>query len=253
MLEAEGTDEAYARLENLEELGAVAQEVEAMSGAGGEGEPSDGEPGARGSLDTFLQHLALQTDVDTFEERPDRVTLMTLHSAKGLEFPMVVLAGLEEGLFPHTRALEEDVDLAEERRLCYVGMTRARRRLLLTYAHQRTSYGTTRPSLPSRFLAEIPADTVARETTPRTETNDWPEEDHRPVPEVAVGDAVRHKTFGAGRVLEVDGEGPRAIITVQFDRPAGIKRLALGYAPLERLAPASGPAAGQGSPAATRE
>jgi len=253
MLEAEGTDEAYARLENLEELGAVAQEVEAMSGTGGEGEPSDGEPGARGSLDTFLQHLALQTDVDTFEERPDRVTLMTLHSAKGLEFPMVALAGLEEGLFPHTRALEEDVDLAEERRLCYVGMTRARRRLLLTYAHQRTSYGTTRPSLPSRFLAEIPADAIARETTPRTETNDWPEEDHRPVPEVSVGDAVRHKTFGAGRVLEVDGEGPRAIITVRFDRPAGIKRLALGYAPLERLAPASGPAAGQGSPAAPRE
>ena len=221
MLESEGTDEAYARLENLEELAAVAEEVEAMSG--------------EGTLEAFLEHLALQTEADTFEERPDRVTLMTLHSAKGLEFPVVVLAGLEEGLFPHMRALEEDVDLAEERRLCYVGMTRARSRLLLTYARQRTTYGTTRPSLPSRFLAEIPAEAVERVSTPRTETGDWPDEDQRPVPDVDVGDTVRHKTFGAGRVLEVDGEGPRAIITVRFDGPAGTKRLALGYAPLERI------------------
>ena len=222
LLESEGTDDAYARLENLEELAAVAQEVEAMSG--------------EGTLEAFLEHLALQAEVDTFEERPDRVTLMTLHSAKGLEFPVVVLAGLEEGLFPHMRALEEDVDLAEERRLCYVGMTRARSRLLLTYARQRTTYGTTRPGLPSRFLAEIPAEAVERVATPRTETGDWPEEDQRPVPEVDVGDTVRHKTFGVGRVLEVDGEGPRAIITVRFDGPAGTKRLALGYAPLQRIA-----------------
>ncbi len=230
MLEAEGTDEAYARLENLEELGAVAQEVEALAGD---------ETG--GTLEAFLQHLALQTEVDAFEERPDRVTLMTLHSAKGLEFPVVILAGLEEGLFPHMRALEEEVDLAEERRLCYVGMTRARHRLLLTYARQRTSYGTARPSLPSRFLAEIPPDALVRAATPRTDTGDWPAEDQRPVPEVAVGDAVRHKTFGSGRVLEMDGEGPRAIITVRFDGPAGTKRLALGYAPLERVTKPSRP------------
>jgi DNA helicase-2/ATP-dependent DNA helicase PcrA len=221
MLESEGTDEALARLENLEELAAVTQEVEEMTG--------------EGTLDAFLQHLALQTEVDTWEERPDRVTLMTLHSAKGLEFPVVVLAGLEEGVFPHIRALEEEVDLAEERRLCYVGMTRARHRLLITHARQRTSYGTSRPSLPSRFLEEIPAGLVERVATPRTETGDWPEEDQRPVPEVAAGDTVRHKTFGVGRVLEVDGEGPRAIVTVRFDGPAGTKRLALGYAPLERL------------------
>ena len=242
MLEAEGTDEAYARLENLEELAAVAQEVEAMSG--------------EGTLEAFLQHLALQTDIDSFEERPDRVTLMTLHSAKGLEFPVVVLAGLEEGLFPHMRALEEEVDLAEERRLCYVGMTRARRRLLLTYVRQRTTYGTTRPSLPSRFLAEIPADAVERAATPRTETGDWPADEQRPVPEVAVGDTVRHKTFGTGRVLEVDGEGPRAIITVRFDGPAGTKRLALGYAPLERVTASGSPAPDgrrQGSPPVPRE
>jgi DNA helicase-2/ATP-dependent DNA helicase PcrA len=238
MLEQEGTDDAYARLENLEELGAVAREVE--------------ETTEDGSLEMFLQHLALQTDIDTVDERPDRVTLMTLHSAKGLEFPIVVLAGLEEGLFPHMRALEQDVDLAEERRLCYVGMTRARRRLLLTYAHARTSYGTTRPSVPSRFLAEIPAGTVVRAATPKTAVGDWPADEERPVPEIAVGDHVRHKTFGDGRVLEMDGEGPRAIITVRFDGPAGTKRLALGYAPLVRLVPAASDGR-QGSSSAARE
>ena len=222
-LEAEGTDEAYARLENLDELAAVAQEVEEMTGDA--------------SLEMFLQHLALLTDADTIDDRADRVTLMTLHSAKGLEFPVVVLAGLEEGLFPHARTAEDPNGMEEERRLCYVGMTRARFRLLLTYARQRTVYGTARPGLPSRFLAEIPEDAIHREVAPRTATNDWPDED-RPVPELGVGDFVRHKTFGVGRVLEVDGEGPRAIVTVRFDT-VGTKRLALGYAPLERTSPAS--------------
>jgi DNA helicase-2/ATP-dependent DNA helicase PcrA len=217
MLEAEGTDDAYARLENLDELAAVAEEVEVTTG----------EP----TLEAFLQHLALITDVDALQDRTDRVTLMTLHSAKGLEFPVVVLAGLEEGLFPHVRSLEEEASLEEERRLCYVGMTRARRRLILTYAHQRAAFGTARPGLPSRFLAEVPAELLTRAATTRTPTGDWPDED-RPVPEVAVGDFVRHKTFGTGRVLEVDGEGPRAIITVRFDE-VGTKRLALGYAPLQ--------------------
>ncbi len=216
MLEAEGTDEAYGRIENLDELLAVAEEVGVTTG--------------EATLEAFLEHLALITDVDTWQERMDRVTLMTLHSAKGLEFPVVVLAGLEEGLFPHVRSMEEDAGVEEERRLCYVGMTRAKHRLVLTYAHQRAAHGTSRPGLPSRFLAEIPADLVARVATPKTATNDWPED--RPVPDVALGDLVRHKTFGAGRVLEVDGEGPRAIITVRFDS-VGVKRLALGYAPLE--------------------
>ncbi|HYM69359.1 MAG TPA: UvrD-helicase domain-containing protein [bacterium] len=221
-LEAEGTDEAYARLENLDELAAVAREVEEMTGDA--------------SLEALLQHLALITDADTIDDRADRVTLMTLHSAKGLEFPVVVLAGLEEGLFPHARSLEDPKGMEEERRLCYVGMTRAQSRLLLTYARQRTVYGTSRPSLPSRFLAEIPDDAIDRGTSPRTATNEWPDED-RPIPEVALGDVVRHKTFGTGRVLEVDGDGPRAIITVRFDS-VGTKRLALGYAPLERVSPA---------------
>ncbi len=219
-LEAEGTDEAYARIENLEELAQVAHEVEETTG--------------EGTLEAFLQHLALQTDVDTWQDRAERVTLMTLHSAKGLEFPVVVLAGLEEGLFPHARAVEHDGTLDEERRLCYVGMTRAQARLHLTYARQRTAFGTARANLPSRFLAEIPPELLARAATPRTATGDWPEE-QRPVPSVAVGDLVRHKTFGVGRVLEIDGEGPQAIVTVRFDG-VGTKRLALGYAPLEPVA-----------------
>jgi DNA helicase-2/ATP-dependent DNA helicase PcrA len=223
MLETEGTDEAYARIENLDELAAVAEEIEVTVG--------------ESTLDAFLQHLALVTDVDTWEDRADRVTLMTLHSAKGLEFPVVVLAGMEEGLFPHVRSIEEDAGIEEERRLCYVGMTRAKRQLVLTYAHQRAAFGTSRPSLPSRFLAEIPEALLERAATPRTAVNDWPDE-ARPVPEVAVGDLVRHKTFGGGRVLEVDGEGPRAIITVRFDG-VGTKRLALGYAPLQVVREAS--------------
>jgi DNA helicase-2/ATP-dependent DNA helicase PcrA len=225
MLEAEKTEEARGRLENLDELAAVAKEVEETTG--------------EGTLDAFLQHLALQTDTDTLDERPDRVTLMTLHSAKGLEFPIVVLAGLEEGLFPHARAAEQEVSLEEERRLCYVGMTRAKSRLLLTYARQRTSYGTARPGAPSRFLEEIPEELLERVTTPRTQTGDWPEDEDRPVPAVGVGDVVRHKAFGTGRVLEVDGDGPRAIVTVRFDG-VGTKRLALGYAPLEVASRADG-------------
>ena len=221
LLEEEGTDDAQARLENLTELAAVAQEVEEATG--------------EASLEAFLQHLALQTDVDTYREREDRVTLMTLHSAKGLEFPVVALVGLEEGLFPHARSVEEEGSLEEERRLCYVGMTRAQSRLLLTYARQRAAYGAALPSLPSRFLAEIPPDYLVRVAAPLPWESSQPSDVERPVPVVAVGDVVRHKTFGLGRVIEVDGEGARAIITVRFDG-VGTKRLALGYAPLEPVA-----------------
>src|SRR5438132_62700 len=204
MLEAEGTDEAYGRIENLDELSAVAEEVEVVSG--------------EGTLEAFLEHLALITDVDTWQERADRVTLMTLHSAKGLEFPVVVLAGLEEGLFPHVRSLEEEAGVEEERRLCYVGMTRAQQRLVLTYAHQRAAFGTSRPGLPSRFLAEIPAEMLVRTATQKTATGDWPDED-RPVPDVAAGDLVRHKTFGAGPPRLPRAPAPRRRSCAARDRP----------------------------------
>ncbi len=217
MLEAEGTDEAYSRLENLRELVTVAQEFEETTG--------------EESLEAFLQHLSLITDLDTWREEVDRLTLMTLHSAKGLEFPIVFLAGMEEGLFPHARAFEEQGGVEEERRLCYVGMTRAKDRLYLSYGRSRTIFGTTVPGVPSRFLDEISADLLSRPEPAPTPSGDAPEED-RPVEEFAVGDHVRHATFGEGRVVAVEGEGIRAVVTVHFAQ--GVKRLALGYAPLER-------------------
>ncbi|MBI4279516.1 MAG: UvrD-helicase domain-containing protein [Armatimonadetes bacterium] len=221
-LQAEGGPEAESRLENLRELITVAQEFEAATG--------------ERDLDAFLQHLALVTDVDTLEERPDRVVLMTLHSAKGLEFQVVFLTGLEEGLFPHMRALEEPTGLEEERRLCYVGMTRARERLYLTHGQQRAIFGISRPAIPSRFLDEVPAGLVERPTAQRTALSDWTltrAEAPVDVEDVAVGAAVRHGKFGVGKVLEVEGSGSRAVVTVRF--ADGVKRLALAYARLETI------------------
>jgi len=218
MLEREGTEEAYSRLENLRELVTVAQEFETVTG--------------EESLEAFLQHLALITDVDTWQEQADRITLMTLHSAKGLEFPLVFLAGLEEGLFPHARTIEEEDGLEEERRLCYVGMTRAKDRLYVTYARQRMIFGAVHPSIPSRFVDEIPQHLLQPATVPAAAAAPWSDEE-RAITVPPVGARVRHAKFGEGRVLEVEGEGVRAVVTVQF--AVGVKRLALGYAPLETV------------------
>jgi len=218
MLEAEGTDEAYGRLENLRELVTVAQEFENTTG--------------ETTLEAFLQHLALVTDLDTWQQDVDRTTLMTLHSAKGLEFAVVFLAGLEEGLFPHARSLEEEGGLEEERRLCYVGMTRAKQHLYISHARNRTIFGTTTPAVASRFFDEIPPELIARVQKAPPPEAVWPDED-REVPSFTAGDHVRHATFGEGRVLDVEGEGVRAVVTVKFTQ--GVKRLALGYAPLERV------------------
>jgi DNA helicase-2/ATP-dependent DNA helicase PcrA len=144
-LETEGSPEAFSRIENLKELANAAHDAEAR-----------GE-----TLAEFLDHAALASDTDQFD--PDaRVTLMTLHAAKGLEFPLVFLAGLEEGLFPHSRTLNNPDELEEERRLCYVGMTRAMNTLILTRAHYRRRYGNDAPemSIPSRFLEEVPSQLI---------------------------------------------------------------------------------------------
>ncbi|MGH2374638.1 MAG: 3'-5' exonuclease, partial [bacterium] len=226
MLEAEGTDEAYGRLENLRELVTVAQEVE----------ESTGEP----YLAPFLQHLALVADVDTYRDDVDRVTLMTLHSAKGLEFDIVFFTGLEEGLSPHVRAMDEEGGLEEERRLCYVGFTRAKSRLVLSHARARSTFGSHMPAVPSRFLGEVPEHLV--ETVPARSLWDGAADgvqrartgrpDRRPIQSFEVGARVRHTKFGDGQVLEVEGEGASAIVTVRF--AGAVKRLALSYAPLER-------------------
>jgi DNA helicase-2/ATP-dependent DNA helicase PcrA len=222
-LEQERDPTAEGRLENLEELVAAAEDF------------THNHPDA--TLDGFLDGVALMSDVDELKDADSRVTLMTLHSAKGLEFPVVFLTGLEEGVFPHARSLEDPDELEEERRLCYVGLTRARERLHLTYAvHRRIhGYGVGEAS---RFLREMPEEHLQPVNLSRPEprfvdtpapaaaaTEDWP---------VRVGARVRHARFGEGLVVGVERDGADTIVTVGF-ASVGRKRLSFQYAQLEEL------------------
>jgi DNA helicase-2/ATP-dependent DNA helicase PcrA len=218
-LRAERTIEAQGRLENLQELVGVAQEYRATA--------------AEPSLSGFLQEISLFSDQDALREEESLVTLMTLHNAKGLEFRAVFIVGMEEGVFPHARSLEEQ-GLEEERRLCYVGMTRAKERLVLTYASARSLWGSRSYNLPSRFLDELPDRHVARE---RLQPASWssvsPAVERRgDVPTLSTGDSVRHSTLGEGVVTGIE---PGGIVTVQFAGDGGERRLMLDYAPLEKI------------------
>ncbi len=221
MLEAERTFESQGRLENLDELIGVAREF-----------AERGEEDA--SLATFLQDISLYSDSDALNEPRPEVTLMTIHTAKGLEFPIVFVIGLEEGLFPHQRSLDEG-DEAEERRLCYVGMTRAQQSLVLTHAHSRTIFGMRGYNLPSRFLSELPADEIERERrAPAWQAPPMPagtRTAEQPVPDLSIGDEVRHATLGEGTVIGID----RDVVAVRFREDGSERRLMLGYAPLERI------------------
>jgi DNA helicase-2/ATP-dependent DNA helicase PcrA len=221
MLEAERTFESQGRMENLDELVGVAREF-----------ADRGEEDA--SLATFLQEISLYSDSDALNEPRPEVTLMTIHNAKGLEFPIVFVIGLEEGLFPHQRSLDEG-DEAEERRLCYVGMTRAQQSLVLTHAHSRTIFGMRGYNLPSRFLSELPADEVERERrAPAWQAPPMPagmRQPEQPVPTLSIGDEVRHATLGEGTVIGID----RDVVAVRFREDGSERRLMLGYAPLERI------------------
>ena len=218
-LEAERTIEAQGRIENLQELVGVAQEYQATAP----------EP----SLSSFLQEISLYADQDALRSEQSLVTLMTLHNAKGLEFRGVFMIGLEEGIFPHSRSIEEG-SLEEERRLAYVGMTRAQERLTLIHASARSLYGGRNYNLPSRFLDELPDPEVERE---RLRPASWsgygaqrtvaPRSD---VPELSTGDNVRHGTFGEGVVLRIEP----GIVSVRF-ADGSERQLALEYAPLERI------------------
>jgi DNA helicase-2/ATP-dependent DNA helicase PcrA len=222
-LEAERTIEARGRIENLEELVGVAREYDA-----GAQEPS---------LSGFLQEISLYSDQDALRDADGsgQVTLMTLHNAKGLEFRAVFMLGMEEGIFPHSRSIEENT-LEEERRLSYVGMTRAKERLTLTHAARRALYGRSDANLPSRFLDELPEEGVERE---RLRPASWssygaqPLREFRPreVPDLSTGDAVRHTTLGTGIVTRIE---PGAVVTVRFEDGVE-RRLMLEYAPLERV------------------
>jgi DNA helicase II / ATP-dependent DNA helicase PcrA len=228
-LEAERTIEAEGRIENLRELRSIAQEIAER------GEAGDGPEG----LAAFLESVTLVSDQDELERDDEgAVTLMTLHTAKGLEYPVVFLVGLEDGVFPHVRSLSDPQQLEEERRLAYVGVTRAQDRLYLAHATHRMLWGQSSYNPPSRFLAEVPEALVelrgATATTSAAKRRRDVEVVELAGAEFRVGDQVLHTRFGSGRVLELTGEGERAEATVEF-ASEGVKHLLLAYAPLVRL------------------
>ncbi len=236
-LESERTIEALGRLENLRELASVAAEFESVNeGAVVGGEAWDDIPPAR-RLELFLEQTALVSDIDEMDQGSGAVTLMTLHTAKGLEFPVVFLVGLEDGVFPHSRSLGDPAEMEEERRLAYVGITRAMDRLFLSSAWGRTLWGATSYNPPSRFLKEIPdhlVETVKGRVRQGSLDRWTPPGATVGAAEITDGDRVQHKSWGMGTVLEVIGEGDRATAEVMFDQ-VGRKRLLLAWAPLERV------------------
>jgi DNA helicase-2/ATP-dependent DNA helicase PcrA len=252
------------RVENLAELVAVAQEfddrkAQEMSDIEAGVVPASQEPedvGPATDLEEFLEQVSLVADADEIPDEPEAkaqgvVTLMTLHTAKGLEFPVVFLTGMEDGTFPHMRALGDPKELEEERRLAYVGITRARERLYLSRAAVRSAWGAPQYNPPSRFLDEIPGDlldwqrlgpsfsgargagqpavaTLAARPGVRSAGK-------RPVIALQSGDRVSHDAFGLGTVVRVEGDGDKSMAHVDFGADTGTKRLLLRYAPLVKL------------------
>jgi len=227
-LEAERTIESQGRIENLDELVGVAREYDA----------SADEP----SLEEFLQQISLFADQDSLKDEEGSLTLMTLHNAKGLEYPVVFIIGMEDGVFPHMRAVEAG-DMEEERRLCYVGLTRAKRELYLTCARTRNLYGSRDFGIPSRFLGEIPLELTDREAqasrAPAASVARWDRGEtlepsrREPVPgaSFALGDEVVHAAFGEGMVI---GHEPGGLIVVRFTGDGSERKLMADYAPLKK-------------------
>ncbi|MEI8281556.1 MAG: 3'-5' exonuclease [Armatimonadota bacterium] len=239
-LKQEHSDDSIARLENLQELLNVTVQFD---------ETSD-EP----NLGTFLESVALVADIDNLVEGGDAVTLMTLHSAKGLEFPVVFLSGLEEGVFPHSRSLYSDTELEEERRLCYVGMTRAREELHLSHAHRRSLYGMPNFNARSRFVDDVPAEIleirgdagysyappIRSVTQQRTGTYTIteppaPKPDRMVKPIFDVGERVKHAKFGIGVVIACNPIKDDSEVTVAFPGVTGVKNLVQKLAKLEKV------------------
>lgn len=238
--EAEHDPQGESRKENVGEFLSVAKDY------------MDSNPD--GNLQDFLENVALVSDVDDFESSDSKVTLMTLHAAKGLEFPVVFLTGLDEGLFPHSRTLLDPAQVEEERRLAYVGITRAERQLYVTNAITRTMYGRISAYMPSRFLAEIPPqlmeDYHRKSAMPQSRTTAVPGKQrvsiltkpvasslpkkHAVTDTFAKGDKVRHKIWGIGTVLDVISEGPNMQMKIQFPTK-GVRQVVVKYAPLEKI------------------
>ncbi|WP_405553417.1 DNA helicase PcrA [Streptomyces sp. NBC_01171] len=253
-LQASTDPQDETRIENLQELAAVALEFE-----------QEREDGEQGTLAEFLERVALVADSDQIPDEEDGdgvITLMTLHTAKGLEFPVVFLTGMEDGVFPHMRALNQTKELEEERRLAYVGITRARERLYLTRAALRSAWGQPSYNPPSRFLEEIPATHLEWKRTGASAAPSFGKAassvastlsssrsrssaagasgfatrraGEKPVVSLAIGDRVTHDQFGLGTVVAVAGEGDKAQATIDFGG-GNAKRLLLRYAPVEKL------------------
>ena len=227
-LEMQGSEEAQSRLDNIRELkSSILDYMKRTAELGG-------EP----SLEGFLEELSLISDVDKYDENADVVTMMTMHSAKGLEFPHVFLCGVEEGLFPSYRSMDSQEEMEEERRLCYVAMTRAKETLTITCAQRRMLYGQTSYARPSRFIAEIPAELVREaghklrreERSPRPDRS-WERVPARPprtapaayapqsapLPDFRPGMHIRHKAFGPGKIVEVTPMGGDMLLRIQFE------------------------------------
>ena len=226
-LETERTVEAEGRIENIRELGGVAAEF------------AQRDPD--GTLADFLEQVSLLGEQDEYDEEAGSVTLMTLHNAKGLEFPVVFIIGLEDGVFPHYRSMGDPAQLEEERRLMYVGVTRARKRLYLTNAWSRALFGQTSYNPPSRFLSEIPTELVRSlegDDVADTDGSASPIREAvmgRPQPvDISAGDTVVHDKWGEGVVVSVNGRGTDAEATVRFE-DEGEKHLLLAYAPLRKV------------------
>ncbi len=222
-------DRGEGRIENLQELVSAARGFSPETEAEAELSP----------LESFLAHAVLESGEGQADPYADSVQMMTLHSAKGLEFPVVFMAGMEDGLFPHQRSVSDLAGLEEERRLCYVGATRAMKQLFITYAEQRRLYGVDTYGQPSRFVSEIPAELV-EEIRPRLQVSrpvyikrntGSSSLDETPTPNMRMGSRVRHSKFGDGVVLNFEGNGPHARIQVNFENQ-GTKWLMLSYANL---------------------
>jgi ATP-dependent DNA helicase UvrD/PcrA len=219
-LEADASIENLGRVENLKELVGGAREFHGENPEGGVRE--------------FLETVALVSDADELVEEGGSVTLMTLHIAKGLEFPVVFIVGLEDGVFPHMRSMTDPAELEEERRLAYVGITRAKERLYLTHAWSRSLWGGSNYNPPSRFLHEIPEELVRLvESTGESDEKQIPPAERRTI-SLAVGDEVFHERWGRGTVVAVSGRGQNAEASVNFE-DEGTKRLLLAYAPLQKV------------------
>jgi DNA helicase-2/ATP-dependent DNA helicase PcrA len=240
-LEQEDTIEAKTRIENIREFQSVVLDFVRNS--------EEEDPG----LNDFLAHVSLIADVDTMADEQDRVVLMTMHSAKGLEFPIVFLAGMEEGVFPSYRSIGEESEMEEERRLCYVGITRAREKLFLTFTKSRTLFGNTTYNRQSRFIDEIPEDLlkyisensdliksdVRKSVTNQISADEWKQRTASFIKaaelntdELVAGTRVLHKKFGVGTITAREPEGSDFKLEIDFDQ-FGMKRLLASYAKLK--------------------